>query len=227
MYTLILLNGGVGTRVGAGQPKQLLKIRGIPLLVYSLVAVDKIEKIDQIILNYPTGWKNEISDIIRSYAIKTPVIMVEAGGSRHASVAEMLPHVKNDHVIIHESARPMVEQSDFEMLLEHQEENISYMLPIPFTVAPVEPSSHKVIGSLERDRLRNVQLPQKYNKESLEAAHAFAASEGLEFTEDATLVATAGYPVFFMDGHDRNIKVTTPVDVTIATHLLDGESASE
>ena len=37
MYSLILLNGGIGARIGANQPKQLLKLRGIPILVYALI----------------------------------------------------------------------------------------------------------------------------------------------------------------------------------------------
>ena len=46
-YSLLLLNGGMGTRVGADQPKQLLKVRGIPILVYSLVAADRAPEIDR------------------------------------------------------------------------------------------------------------------------------------------------------------------------------------
>ncbi len=55
MYSLLLLNGGVGARVAAGQPKQLIKVKGIPILVYSLVAADAVPEIDQIVLNYPEG----------------------------------------------------------------------------------------------------------------------------------------------------------------------------
>src|SRR5690625_592508 len=103
MYSLLLLNGGNGSRIGANQPKQLLKVQGIPLLVYSLIAVDSVDAIDQIVLNYPRGWKKAINDVLQAYPVKTPVILVEAGKTRHASVAAMLPYAKNDHVIIHES----------------------------------------------------------------------------------------------------------------------------
>ena len=55
MYSLILLNGGVGARVAAGQPKQFVHVNGLPILVYSLVAADATDGITQIVLNYPNG----------------------------------------------------------------------------------------------------------------------------------------------------------------------------
>lgn len=227
MYSLLLLNGGIGSRIGANQPKQLLKVQGIPLLVYSLIAVDSVDAIDQIVLNYPRGWKKAINDVLQAYPVKTPVILVEAGKTRHASVAAMLPYAKNDHVVIHESARPLISKDDFEKLIIAPQENVSYMLDIPFTVAPVNPETHTVTGSLERDNLRNVQLPQKFNKQHLLEAHQKSEQRGEQFTEDATLVASNGFPVFFINGNDYNIKVTTPLDITIATHLLQREHDNE
>lgn len=221
MYSLILLNGGVGSRVGADRPKQLLKVKGIPILVYSLIVADKTPEITEIVMNYPEGWLDSVKRIVDDYAIKTPVTYVDAGETRHESVAAMLPHCSNDHVVIHEAARPLVGQDDFARLIADPRENVSFMLKIPFTVAPVDPSTQLVTGSLERDRLRNVQLPQKFAKASLGDAHALAAKSGAIFTEDATLVASQGFPVHFMEGSDENFKVTTPLDLRLASLLLN------
>ncbi|GAB6936560.1 IspD/TarI family cytidylyltransferase [Isoptericola variabilis] len=222
MYSLLLLNGGVGARVAAGQPKQLIKVKGIPILVYSLVAADAVPEIDQIVLNYPEGWRDDVERIVTDYAIKTPVTYVEAGATRHESVAAMLSTATNDHVVVHESARPLVTTADFAALVAAEAENVSLMLEIPFTVAPVDPEQRKVTGYLERSTLRNVQLPQKFAKADLVDAHQKASAEGKTYTEDATLVAVAGHDVRFIDGNDRNIKVTTPTDVRLATYLLSG-----
>jgi 2-C-methyl-D-erythritol 4-phosphate cytidylyltransferase len=220
MYSLLLLNGGIGARVAAGQPKQLIKVRGIPILVYSLVAADAVPEIDEIIINYPDGWREDVQRVVADYAIKTPVTFVEAGATRHESVAKMLGSATNDDVLVHESARPLVRAADFAALVADPGANVSLMLEIPFTVAPVDPTRRTVTGYLERSTLRNVQLPQKFAKADLVAAHEFAKAEGRTFTEDATLVAVAGHEVRFIDGQDRNIKVTTPTDVKLATYLL-------
>lgn len=219
-YSLLLLNGGIGSRVGAEQPKQLLKVRGIPILVYSLVAADRAPEIDQIVLNYPEGWRDTVEDIVTNYAIQTPVTYVAAGETRHESVAAMIPAAANDRVIIHESARPMISAEDFTNLAATDADNVSYMLEIPFTVAPVDPMSRTVNGSLDRSKLRNVQLPQKFLKADLEHAHRFAQENKLIFTEDATLVAESGRHVEFIDGANENFKVTTSVDVRLATFLM-------
>lgn len=227
MYTLVLLNGGSGRRMGADRPKQFLTVNGLPILVYSLVAADTVPEIDQIVLNYPEGWRPEVEEIVRDYAIRTPVDYVPAGATRQESVAAALDLCRNGDVILHEAARPLVRTADFVRLIASPERNVSYMIPIPFTVAPVDPRTRAVTGYLERDRLRNVQLPQKFDLADLKKAHAFAAGQGTVYTEDATLMASAGLPVHYIDGQDINIKVTTPTDIHLAVSLLHGEDEDE
>jgi 2-C-methyl-D-erythritol 4-phosphate cytidylyltransferase len=227
MYSLILLNGGIGSRTGADQPKQLLKLRGIPILVYALVTADRVEQISQIVVNYPPEWREQIEEVLEAYAISTPVTLVEAGDSRHSSVAAMIPHCTNDDVIIHESARPLVRGEDFQRLIDSEFPNVALMSEIAFTVAPVDPETHEVTGSLERSRLRNVQLPQKFSKSDLQQSHERAVSEKLVYTEDATLVADSGFPVHFIDGSDVNLKVTTSTDLRMAGFLLRPEEGND
>jgi 2-C-methyl-D-erythritol 4-phosphate cytidylyltransferase len=217
---MVLLNGGLGSRVAAGRPKQLLRVNGIPILVYSLVAADAVEEITQIVLNYPHGWRDEVEKVVNDYAIRTPITYVPAGRTRHESVALMLSHCRHDHVLIHESARPLVTANDFEKLIASEHDEVGYLLPIPFTVAPVDPAARRITGSLDRSRLGNVQLPQKFRKATLVAAHRYAADNGLVFTEDATLCAVAGFDIRFLDGTELNFKVTTNTDVQLAGFLV-------
>jgi 2-C-methyl-D-erythritol 4-phosphate cytidylyltransferase len=227
VYSLVLLNGGSGTRMRAPRPKQFLKVNGIPILVYSLVAADAVEEIDQIVLNYPDGWRPDVEKIVTDYAIRTRVDYVPAGETRQASVARALDECVNGDVILHEAARPLVRTRDFSRLIGTPERNVSYMIPIPFTVAPVDPGTSTVTGYLERDRLRNVQLPQKFALADLKKAHEYAAGQDVIYTEDATLAAAAGLPVHYIDGLDTNIKVTTPTDIHLAVSLLHGETDDE
>jgi 2-C-methyl-D-erythritol 4-phosphate cytidylyltransferase len=222
-YSLLLLNGGMGVRVGGHRPKQLLHLRGIPILVYSLVVADRVPEIRQIVLNHPPGWRDEVEQVLEAYAFATEILLVEGAPSRHASVREMLPHCLHEDVILHETARPLATVEDFRLLVDAPQRNAALMSPIPFTVAPVDPATGLVTGSLERDRLRNVQLPQKFSRAALEDAHAGALARGEDWTEDATLVAAAGHAVHVLPGSDRNLKVTTPTDVRLAEFLLREE----
>lgn len=222
MYSLLLLNGGVGKRVASDRPKQFIRVNAIPTIVYSLVAADRVPAITEIVVNYPSGWQEDTERMIREYAVHTPVRFVEAGDSRQASVSKLVEAAENEHVIVHESARPLVTTEEFQRLIDEPHANVAYMLPIPFTVAPVDPIAREVTGYLERDGLRNVQLPQKFERDVLRSAHRNAAAKGQEFTEDATLVVLDGTPVHYIDGSDRNIKVTTKTDVRLAGFLLSG-----
>src|SRR5699024_4790498 len=153
----------------------------------------------------------------------TPVTLVEAGSSRHSSVAAMIPHCTNDDVIIHETARPLVTTNDFQRLIDSEHRNVALMSEISFTDAPVDPETSAVTGSLHRSRLRNVQLPQKFAKTDPDEAHAHAREQSLEFIEDAARVADFGRPVHFIEGTDENLKVTTQTDLKMAGFLLRPE----
>jgi 2-C-methyl-D-erythritol 4-phosphate cytidylyltransferase len=87
-------------------------------------------------------------------------------------------------------------------------------LAIPFTVLK---GGEYIEGLLERDELVNVQLPQKFNRTKLLAAHQAAANAGREFTEDASLFFEyAKEPVRILPGIEHNIKITVPTDTVTA-----------
>lgn len=224
MVSLLLLNGGVGSRLRADGPKQFVTINGVPILVYALKAADAVPQITEIVINYPDGHRDTVEGIVRDYAISTPVTYVPAGSSRQESGHRLLDAATHDVVIIHESARPLVRAEDFVTLIESEHDNVGFMREIPFTVAPVDPETQRVTGSLERSRLRNVQLPQKFSAEDLRAGYAFAERQDLTYTEDATMCVDAGAEVYFLEGSEYNIKVTTPGDMSIATLIVSGRS---
>lgn len=220
--TLLLLNGGIGRRVGEPYPKQLIKINGIPMIVYSLISASLVDQINEIIINYPSGYKETIKNIVLDYAIKKKIIYVEAGNSRQESVYKMLQHSTNETILIHETARPLVTKELFEILISSSHYNIGLMVDIPFTVVPVDTTTKLVTGTLDRSTLRNVQLPQKFHLNDLLKAHEWACSNNKKYTEDASLCTDYGTAVYYLDGCERNIKVTTPEDIEIVSFLLGG-----
>jgi 2-C-methyl-D-erythritol 4-phosphate cytidylyltransferase len=220
-YTLLLLAGGQGRRIGGSQPKQFIELRGFPMILHTLLAIRTIDEITEVVVNYPPNARAELDRVIVVSGLKRAFRFTEAGRTRQDSVRRMLPLVSNEHVIIHEAARPMVSPATFEMLIDYPRVNAGYMLEVPFTVAPVDPETRRVVGALNRTKLRNVQLPQKFKVSELRQAHAHAEREGLNFTEDACLTVDAGFSFYFLDGEPRNIKITTLEDLVTAGLLLD------
>ena len=79
-------------------------------------------------------------------------------------------------------------------------------------------------SELDRSLLHNVQLPQVFTTDVIRKAHERAMENGETATEDSVLVHRMGYEVVFVQGSQRNLKITYPEDLVIAETLIFGES---
>ncbi len=72
----------------------------------------------------------------------------------------------------------------------------------------------------KRDVLKNIQLPQSFNTSILKESHEMARKDNLFFTDDSTLVHHYGHKVKFIQGEEKNIKITTPTDFMLAERIF-------
>jgi len=221
-----MLNGGVGSRFGADQPKQLVRIKQVPMFIYSIRAAIKVPAIERIVINYPVGWKEVFRQIVEDYGLSGMVEFVPAGSTRQKSVMNLLESISEGasaSVIIHEAARPLISSEDFQKLIDDPHANVGFGVKIPFTVLQLDESLEFIDRNLERDKLVNILLPQKFKTTELMDAHIKADKDGLEFTEDASLIHHYGGSVKLIKGKDYNIKVTNAVDRNVVEFLMDDE----
>ena len=216
MYTLILLSGGVGTRMNNTIPKQYMLLAGKPVIMHILERVNDIEEISEVIIVCAEEYINSIKLMCEKYGITKNTQFAIAGHTRQESVKNGLRKVRTNYVLLHEAARPFVKREDFKRLIESPYKNITYGIKIPFTVLIGE---EKIVGILDRKELVNVQLPQKFEFQPFSDAHDKAYSEKKSFTEDASLLFYfyPEIPIKIMDGMEYDIKLTTRQD------LLQGE----
>jgi len=212
---MIVLAGGIGKRIGRPFPKQFLLLGGKPLIIHVLEKARAIPAIERIVVTCPTDHLAATEELIANHGLSDRATCILGGSSRQGSVRNGLLALDGiDSVIIHEAVRPLVTVAEFQALLDAPDENAMYGIPIPFTVL----RGHEYVeGLLERDELVNVQLPQKFDRAKLLAAHEAAERDGAHFTEDAGLFFQyAGEPVRILQGSDRNIKITVPTDTVTA-----------
>ena len=90
MYSLLLLNGGVGKRVASDRPKQFIRVNAIPddRLFARRGRQGAGDHRDRGELS--PGWQEESERVVREYAVRTPVRFVEAGDTRQESVAKLV-----------------------------------------------------------------------------------------------------------------------------------------
>lgn len=95
-------------------------------------------------------------------------------------------------------------------------------LPLADTVKEVEPAGtpgdpEPVLSTPSRARLRAVQTPQGFDRETLVRAHGSVTGE---VTDDASMVEQLGARVVVVPGHEEAFKVTRPLDLVLAEAVL-------
>ena len=217
-FGMVVLAGGIGRRIGRPFPKQFLLLGGKPLLVHVLEKARAIKELERTVITCPEAHLDETRELLANHGFGERFECIVGGGSRQESVykgLQALPDV--DSVIIHEAVRPLVTTEEFRGLITSPDENVMYGIPISFTVL----RGHDYIeGLLDRDELVNVQLPQKFDRAKLLAAHEAARADGSSYTEDASLfVAKTSERVRILPGSERNVKITVPTDIVMAEAL--------
>lgn len=208
----ILLAGGIGSRMRQSCPKQFLMLAGKPVIMHTLDRIEALSDIHEIVIVCPPEHQSRIEELRKRFGLRRNIVFSSAGKTRQESVFNGLCATSCESVVIHEAARPFVKKEDFENLIRAPFENVIYSAPINYTV--LRARDNAICGNLNRAELINVQLPHKYAREQLLAAHRKAAAENLSFTEDAGLLfsCSPGTPINTLPGKSYNLKITEYVD---------------
>jgi 2-C-methyl-D-erythritol 4-phosphate cytidylyltransferase len=212
----ILLGAGKAKRMGKEVPKQFLRLGGKPILIHVLETLEKSSLFNQILLTILPEAEAMYKELISNYGIKD-IVLVKGGNSRQESTYNALKLVKTSRVLIHEAARPFVKEELLHELITFHDDAVVPVIPVDFTIST---GDLHMTGILDREQLRNIQLPQLFNTEILKEAHEKALLENFKATEDSMLVFRLGKQVRFIKGSPENFKITTPFDLMLAEKLM-------
>ena len=111
MNTVLMLAGGVGTRMGANIPKQFIRIKGKPIIAYTLDVLEKNQSIDAVEIVCVHGFEDMLTQIIDEYGFQKVRWICEGGPTFSLSVYNGLKNLRNtlepdDLVMIHMSVSP-------------------------------------------------------------------------------------------------------------------------
>jgi len=226
---VILVAAGSGVRLGAGLPKAFAPLCGESLLAHALRGVLGCGEVGHVIIVAPASnvdlcWA--VAGHSRVDAENSRVDVVSGGADRSASVEAGLAALRPDDgiVLVHDVARCLAPSDLFARVIDAVRAGHSAVvpgLPVTDTVKVID-AQGRVLTTPDRDSLRGIQTPQGFLREVLEQAHASGASA----TDDAGLVERTGGPVRVVAGDHRALKITSPLDLTVAAALLqDGSYA--
>jgi 2-C-methyl-D-erythritol 4-phosphate cytidylyltransferase len=213
----VIVAAGEGRRFGG--PKQFALLRGRAVLDWSLAAFEANPNVDAVVL--VLGDEARGAKDASRYAKVTAV--VRGGEMRQDSVAngvEALDPAEDDIVLVHDGARPLVTQDLIERVLEAARATGAAIPGLPLEDTIKEAEAGRVVRTVPRERLIRVQTPQGFSAGLLRRALDAAKTAGLAATDEAALLESLGLPVTIVPGDPRNLKITSPLDLTAAEAYL-------
>ncbi len=228
-YAAIVLSAGSGKRMKSDIPKQYMDLNGKPVIYYSLKAFQE-SKVSEIIL---VCGKDDVEycteEIIKKYHFTKVSAVVPGGKERYHSVFEGLKAIQGaDYVLIHDGARPMIDDEIIERTMEgaRQQKACVAAMPVKDTIKVADPNGY-VDHTPDRSTLWMIQTPQAFSYPLIFDAYdkVLKAEKNAEqipaITDDAMVAEYAtGCRVKLVQGSYENIKITTPEDIHIAELFL-------
>ena len=225
MNVAIIVAAGSGSRAGGSGPaKQFREIAGAPVVVHTLRRFDECATIAETVAVVPAGDARDFASLARRHGIRKLARVVAGGATRTESVREALRTIEGGGtrvVAVHDGVRPLVRPEEIDATVRAAEETGAALIVAAATDTIKEVEGGRVVRTLPREGLRRALTPQCFRLDLLRRAYERARSEGLDATDDASLVELLGHPVTAVEGDSRNIKITRPEDFALAEILLE------
>lgn len=215
---------GTGERLGADTAKPFVLLKKVPLIAYTLKALQDSPEIHSIILAAQRERIPDLEKLCKDYGLTKVCRIVAGGRTRRESVSNALSVVDKDTgcVLIHDAARPLITGELISRGIETCREHKAAVAAVPVisTVKEADPADKTVSGTPDRSRLWEAQTPQVFEKNLIVQAHEKV--DDARASDDAVLVERLGHKVKLFQGDYKNIKVTTPDDLRVAEMFLNG-----
>jgi len=214
----VIVAGGTGRRMGNVIPKQFICLLGEPVLMHTIRVFHHFGQEMQIIVVLPEDQKINWQELCLKYRFKIPHQVVNGGENRFFSVKNGLNEINEEGIVfIHDGVRPLVDMQTLERCYACTLENGNAIpvMPVTESLRRVKRKRNKAVN---RVKYFNVQTPQTFLVSAIK--EAYRQKYDHHFTDDATVFEKAGHSIFMVEGNYENIKITRPLDLSIAEVLL-------
>ena len=224
MISAVILASGSGLRFQDQQPKQFMKLAGMPVLAHTIKLFQTSSAVDEIVVVCHQDYVEHVWSLVSQYFFGKVIKVVVGGQTRQASSRIGIEACSDDSafVLIHDSVRPFLSHAVIAGLVAAVKTHSAVDTVIPSADTLVEVDGDGFIANIpDRTRFRRGQTPQAFSRELVLRAHRQALEEGIDnATDDCQLVMQLGHKVFCVEGHEQNIKITYPIDLHIADKLF-------
>lgn len=216
----VIVAAGSASRMG-GIDKVMAPLNGEPMIVRSVRTFQNCDAIREIVIVTREDLLTKIMGLCAGFD-KVKAVVV-GGADRPDSVRAGLNALSSSVrlVAVHDGARPLITDAviDRTVRAAHSYSAAAPAVPVKDTVKIVK--SGIVTETPDRSTLQAVQTPQVFDLDLLRGALKKATADGAAITDDCSAVERLGMSVKIVEGDERNLKVTTPMDLKIAQMLLE------
>ncbi len=216
----VIVAAGSASRM-RGIDKILAPLGGRPVIQRTVQAFQDCDAIREIVV---VTREELLEPVMALCAGMDKVTAVVAGGKDRAESVNRGLNALSKKVrlaAIHDGARPLIDWQTIDRTVRAAG---SYGAAAP--AIPVKDTIKAVTGGIvretpDRSQLQAVQTPQVFDFDLLRGALAKARADGIVLTDDCSAVEHLGMSVKIVKGEERNLKITTPMDLKIAEMLLE------
>ena len=216
----VIVAAGNASRMG-GIDKVMAPIGGDPMILRTVRQFQNCDAIREIVVVTRPDLIVPIMDLCHGF---DKVKAVVAGGENREDSVSMGLNTLSDKcklVAVHDGARPFVTWQLIDRVVRAAN---TYGAATP--AVAVKDTIKVVAGGIvketpQRSSLKAVQTPQVFDFDLLRGALKNAKLEELKLTDDCAAVEAMGMSVKIVEGDERNIKITTPLDLKLAELILE------
>ena len=222
--SVIVVAAGTGSRFGYERNKLFYPLCGEPVLAHTLRHIFAARSVSEVVIVHSRVDEKEIRRLVDDLHPIQPVRYALGGAEREDSVYNGLMAVSRDMdvVMVHDGARPFAGPDWYDQGAAMMETARAAIYGIPLKDTVKVRGDDGRLHTLNRSRLVAAQTPQIFHRDLLVKAHEHARAEGIQATDDASLVEALGVPVVILEGSEKNRKVTTRDDIPILSLYMKG-----
>jgi 2-C-methyl-D-erythritol 4-phosphate cytidylyltransferase len=215
---------GSGARMGADLPKQYLTLAGRPLLYHTLKQLAAGPQIERVFVVLSPGDAYYAKQDWQPFADRLEPLYC-GGATRAASVFNGLLAVRDlvaadDWILVHDAVRPCLPAAALARLIDTLRDDAAgglLALPVVDTIKRAD-AAGRVRQTESREALWQAQTPQMFRYRVL--LEALRAIDPAQATDEASAIERLGLQPRLVMGDTRNLKVTYPQDLEMATMIL-------
>ena len=224
---VIILAGGIGSRMHAKQPKQFIEVNRVPIIVRTIENFQKNERVSGITIVCVKDYISKLKKLVSKFNLTKVDNIVEGGATGHDSTRNGVFSLKDkldksDYVIVHDAVRPLLPQKVLNEMIDTALINGNACLAVPcYETVVLTSDGKKGNKEIDRNSFMRVQTPQMYNYELINSLYEKAEKDNLHnFVYANTLAIYYDTTIYFSTGFNFNYKITTKDDLPLYKSLL-------